>query len=142
MKTFTYAVKDSLVCSTCQRNDRVHYNLVAFHGSGRVFIDPETQSWCARCDSEANMVEPSEEFPYEEIRRADGNYFDSWSEVSDAGYSYRQTWCITSSDSEQGTWFCYDNAPHFVNVLGFIATNEHAKPGEYYEELLLNEELI
>ena len=143
MTIFTYLIDDQLVCSTCQQNDKVHYNLVAFHGSGRVHIDPDTPIWCARCEAEANMVEPSsKEFPYEEIRRDDGNFFDSWDEVEAAGYSYRQIWCITSGDTEEGTWFCYDNAHHYVNVLGYIATNEHAKPNEHYEELLLNEEFI
>jgi hypothetical protein len=140
MTTFKYTVNGGLVCSTCQSNDKVHYNLVAFPRNGRVLIDPDTQSWCARCEAEANMVIPNKDFPYDEIRRDDGNYFDSWKEVKAAGYAKTQTWCITTGDSEHGTWFCYDSSPHFVNVMGYVATKEHAKPGECYEELLLNEE--
>ena len=144
MKTFTYGVDDSMVCSTCQSNDKVHYNLVAFHAD-EVYPDPDVETWCGRCEAEANMVDPSPEFPYEEIRNARGDYFDSWDEVLAAGYEETQIWCVTSGESEQGnwegTWFCYDNNPHFVNVLGFMATKEHAKPGEQYNELLISERL-
>ena len=79
------------------------------------------------------------ELPYEEIRAPDGNYFDYWGDVLAAGYPENQVWCITIGDDEDGTWFCYDSEPHFVNVIGFIATKERAYHGECYEELLINE---
>ena len=139
MKTFTFEIDDNMVCSTCQHNDKVHYNLFAVH-NGEIQLDPDISTWCGRCESEADMVQPRLEFPYEEIRRADGNYFDSWKEVTTAGYADTQIWCVTTGDEEQGTWFCYENTRRFVDVLGFIATKEHAKPGECYEELVLNEE--
>ena len=141
MKTFTFEIDDSMVCSTCQHNDKVHYNLFAVH-NGEIQLDPGMATWCGRCEGEADMVNPNQEFPYGEIFRDDGNYFNSWADAAAAGYSDSQIWCVTTSDHEHGTWFCYDNSAHFVNVHGFIATKEHAKPGECYEELLLNEENV
>ena len=77
-----------------------------------------------------------DEFPYEEIRDPDGNYFLYYEDVIDAGYCEEQVWTVVSTDTDEGIWFAYDSTRRIVNVLGYIATKEHAVPGECYEEFV------
>ena len=141
MKTFNFTIDDSLVCSGCQTNRHVHYNIIGFH-QGKAYADPDIAIWCNRCEAEAEMVELGCEFPYEEIRDEGGDYFDCWSDVRDAGYDDDQIWCVTCADEHNGTWITYDRVMHFINVLGYIATKERSKPGESYSEFCLLEEEV
>ena len=131
MKTFNFTIDDSLVCSGCQTNRHVHYNIIGFH-QGKAYADPDVAIWCNRCEAEAEMVELGCEFPYEEIRDEGGDYFDCWSDVRDAGYDDDQIWCVT----------CADRVMHFINVLGYIATKDRSKPRETYSEFCLLEEEV
>lgn len=70
------------------------------------------------------------DFPFEEIRREDGNYFDTAQQARDAGYVDSQIWSIVS---EGDTWI-YGPCHHYVNRLGYIATKEHHDGNTYYEE--------
>lgn len=47
-----------LVCSSCGKNDRVHYNLVLFHGKSYFMDDPDIAVWCENCGGEADMIDP------------------------------------------------------------------------------------
>jgi len=76
------------------------------------------------------------EFPYEEIKDADGNYFLHYEDVIAAGYCEEQVWTVISTDNETGIYFTYDSRHRIVNVIGYIATEEEAVPGEYYEEFV------
>ena len=76
------------------------------------------------------------EFPYEEIKDADGNYFLHYEDVIDAGYCEEQVWTVISNDNANGIYFTYDSTRRIVNVIGYIATKEEAVPGEYYEEFV------
>ena len=79
-----------------------------------------------------------EEFPYEEIRNGDGDYFNNIDEITDEGFKVSQVWSVSLVDDndEKGdfTAYCYDEPHHVVNVIGYIATDEHRKNNEYYEE--------
>lgn len=71
------------------------------------------------------------EFPFGEIRKPSGDYFDNWQQARDAGYDDNQIWCVTEED---GTW-CYDSQPHFVNFIGCIATEERHNGDTTYIEV-------
>jgi hypothetical protein len=63
------------------------------------------------------------DFPYEEIRRPDGNYFQSWKEAKDAGYDDDQIWSVTSAEGDDGSeWIITGPPHHFCNHLGHLAT--------------------
>lgn len=70
------------------------------------------------------------EFPFEEIRRADGDYFSSQHEARQAGYDDDQIWSIVEGD---GSW-TYGPPYHVVNLIGLVATSERHDGMTYYEE--------
>lgn len=75
------------------------------------------------------------DFPYEEIRRPDGNYFQSWKEAKDAGWDDDQIWSVTSADGDDGSeWIIIGPPHHFCNHLGHLATLERHDNNTYYEE--------
>ena len=75
------------------------------------------------------------DFPCEEIRRPDGNYFQSWQEAKDAGYDDDQIWSVTSADGDDGSeWLITGPPHHFCNHIGHLATLERHDNNTYYEE--------
>ncbi len=72
------------------------------------------------------------DFPYEEIRADDGNYFATAAEAVAAGFDIDQVWSITEFD--EGDGIVYGPPHHYVNVLGFIATKERHDHETYFEE--------
>ena len=86
------------------------------------------------------------EFPFEEIRAPDGNYFASWAEAKAAGYDDDQIWSVTGGDDEFETLpdgtemrvctFLYGPPHHYVNHIGHIATSERHDGATYFEERL------
>lgn len=76
------------------------------------------------------MTDYFKDFPYEEIRKADGNYFDRPSQAMALGYTLSQIWSVVESDGS----YTYGPSHHIVNVLGFIATKEHHNSKTYYHE--------
>ncbi len=76
------------------------------------------------------MAEHFEDFPFEEIRRADGNYFDSWHEAREAGYPDNQIWSVAENEN---TW-TFGPPHHWVNVIGYTATTETHDGETYYHE--------
>lgn len=70
------------------------------------------------------------DFPFDEIRAPDGNYFRSWQEAKDAGYDDDQIWSITESE---GTW-TYGPPHHYINHVGHVATLERHDGETYYHE--------
>ena len=73
-------------------------------------------------------------FPYEEIKDTDGNYFQRYQDVLDAGFSDAQVWTVIVTDEDLGLWITYDNGYRFVNVLGYVASKEEVTAEECYEE--------
>ena len=72
------------------------------------------------------------EFPYDEIRKQNGDYFDSWQDAKDHGYEDNQIWSVTVHDDT----YCYGPPHHYVNHIGHIATKEIHDGKTYYEEEL------
>ena len=89
-------------------------------------------------EKEINEVfKTSEEFPYEEIRKDSGDYFDSIQEMEDAGFEESQMWSVTCADGDHGaTFYCYGPRNHWVNLIGYVATKEHHDGDTYYEECI------
>ena len=72
------------------------------------------------------------DFPFEEIRRPDGDYWSNWKEAKEAGYDDDQIWSVTVHDE----CYCYGPPEHYVNHLGHVATKERHDGNTYYEEIL------
>lgn len=71
-----------------------------------------------------------QDFPFEEIKNKDGDYFRTAKEVLEEGYAISQVWSVTESDDV----IVYGPYHHYVNLLGFVATEEHHNGSTYYEE--------
>jgi len=77
------------------------------------------------------------DFPYEEIRRPDGDYFQSWQEAKNAGWDNDQIWSVTSAEGHDGSeWIITGPPHHYVNHIGHIASLERHDNNTYYEECL------
>lgn len=74
------------------------------------------------------------DFPFEEIRKPDGNMFDTVQDALAAGYLENQIWSIATGD--EGDVWVYGPSYHFINVLGYIATAQPHDGNTYYEETL------
>lgn len=70
-------------------------------------------------------------FPFEEIRQPNGNYFYTATQAVQAGYSENQIWSIVEGDDRS---YCYGPHHHYVNLIGFVATNEAHDGSTYYSE--------
>tara|TARA_R100001015_G_C4608336_1_gene163530 strand:+ start:823 stop:1074 length:252 start_codon:yes stop_codon:yes gene_type:complete len=79
-----------------------------------------------------NMKIIKGEFPFEEIGRESGDWFDSWQEAKDAGFDDNQIWSITEHEDT----YSYGPPHHYINHIGHIATNERHDFETYYEETL------
>lgn len=76
------------------------------------------------------MADHYYEFPYEEIRRPNGDYFDTALEAEKAGFQRNQIWSVVEIDGN----FIYGPPHHFVNRIGFIATKETHDFDTYYHD--------
>lgn len=70
------------------------------------------------------------DFPFEEIRDANGDYFNKPSDAIALGYKLDQIWSVI----EEGGTYVYGPSYHFVNRIGFIATKETHDGDTYYVE--------
>lgn len=80
------------------------------------------------------MTMKEEEFPYKEIRDKDGNYWLSWKEVKKAGFSDNQIWSVTEYSEDDEATITYGPPRHYVNLLGYTATEERHDDNTYYHE--------
>ena len=71
-----------------------------------------------------------QEFPYEEIRKDTGDFFDSIAEAKAAGFKESQIWSVTEYEDT----FTYGPSRHWVNLLGYVATVEHHDDNTYFFE--------
>ena len=71
------------------------------------------------------------DFPFEEIRKECGNYFDTIQECKDAGFDEDQIWSIVVGDDNE---FCYGPSHHYVNFIGYVCTKERHDGFTYYIE--------
>jgi hypothetical protein len=80
-----------------------------------------------------------QDFPFDEIRDENGNYFSSVADAMKAGYQKSQIWSVVHGDGVGPNGedvYTYGPSFHYVNVIGYIATNEHHNNNTYYDELL------
>lgn len=71
-----------------------------------------------------------QEFPFEEIRKDSGDFFDSIEEAKAAGFEESQIWSVTECEDT----FTYGPSRHWVNLLGYVATVEHHDDNTYFFE--------
>jgi hypothetical protein len=69
-----------------------------------------------------------EDFPFEQTNE---DYFFTASEALRSGYKESQVWSVV--EGEDGT-FVYGPHYHYINVIGYITTEEHHDGNTYYEE--------
>jgi hypothetical protein len=75
----------------------------------------------------------SEDFPYEEIRDdivgGNGDLFSSVTEALTAGFDIAQVWSVT----EEEDVITHGPPHHWINLLGYVCTEEHHDQNTYYQ---------
>jgi len=74
------------------------------------------------------------EFPFEEIKLQDSDYFFSAQEAMDAGYAENQVWSLIEGE----TMYVTGPSHHRINVIGYFATKETHDGNTYYQEEMEN----
>lgn len=76
------------------------------------------------------------DFPFEEIRRADDNYFNTVAEAMAEGFAENQVWSVCHDDEDEDgvQTDTYGPAHHYVNRLGYVATKDFHDGNTYYIE--------
>ena len=84
------------------------------------------------------MADHNQEFPYEEIRKESGDYFSSVYEalMLNPGKTTANVWSVTESENT----FTYGPSRHYINLLGYVVTEETHDEDTYYHESLDLEE--
>ena len=72
-----------------------------------------------------------QEFPFEEIKDYEGDYFLSIEHLLVKGYTPNQIWSVVEADDNV---FIYGPMHHYVNLIGYIATKEYHNMNTYYCE--------
>jgi hypothetical protein len=73
-----------------------------------------------------------QDFPFDEIKKESGDYFNTIQEAMNAGYIPNQIWSVVEGDDEKV--FIYGPCHHVVNLIGYIATKEYHDGETYYQE--------
>ena len=84
---------------------------------------------------------PIPEFPYEEIRDKNGDYFLTLEAAKAAGHEEDHIWVVIITDDideetdEEITHYTFTHPRHYVNKIGYVATAEAREHDdeEYYE---------
>ena len=77
-----------------------------------------------------------QDFPFEEIKDKNGDYFNTAQDVMNEGHSLSQVWSVVEGEDGDNDVLSYGPYHHRINVLGFIATKEHHDMDTYYEEMV------
>lgn len=81
------------------------------------------------------MIIHNEDFPFNELRKHDGDYYQNQRELEHAGFEESQMWSVTEATSDEGDeLYIYGPVHHWVNIVGYIGTAEHHDGETYYEE--------
>lgn len=84
---------------------------------------------------------PIPDFPYEEIRDKNGDYFLTLEAAKAAGHEEDNIWVVIINDAideetgEEITHYTYTHPRHYVNKIGYVATGEAREHDdeEYYD---------
>ena len=85
--------------------------------------------------SDSNHVVNYTDFPFDEIRSEDGDYFNSSQELLDLGFKNNQIWSVIFTEADHPAFYgtyTYGPSHHYINRLGFIATRETHDNNTYY----------
>ena len=75
------------------------------------------------------------DFPFNELRKHTGDYYDNRNEMETAGFEESQMWSVIEATADDGAeYLCYGPVHHFVNLIGYVCTAEHHDGDTYYEE--------
>ena len=83
-------------------------------------------------NSDHSLQDSNTPFPYEEIHKDSGDYFDSVAQAQAAGLCLEQIWSVIID----GDICTYGPPHHFVNVIGYVGTKELHDHNTYFEERL------
>ena len=76
------------------------------------------------------------DFPFEEIKKESGDYFNSIKEMEDLGFTENQMWSVVYDDTDNGCVYTFGPRDHWINLIGYVATKEEHDGDTYYEELI------
>jgi hypothetical protein len=78
-----------------------------------------------------------QDFPFNELRKPNGDYYDNRTQMERAGFAVSQMWSVTDAEGEHGEeYLCYGPVQHYINLIGYIATAEHHDGDTYYMECI------
>ena len=75
-------------------------------------------------------------FPFEEQRRESGAFFSTIQEAKDLGFTEDQIWSVVITDHDEGYTYTFGPSHHWIDLLGYVATNEKHDGNTYYEETM------
>lgn len=79
------------------------------------------------------------EFPFNELRMPDGNYYDNKSQLELAGFEESQMWSVVEAEADDGAeLYVYGPVHHYINLIGYIGTAEKHDGNTYYVETIRN----
>lgn len=83
------------------------------------------------------------EFPFQELRMPNGDYYDNQVQMQNAGFIQAQMWSIVEATGEDNSeWYVYGPADHYVNLVGYVATAEKHDGKTYYNECIKTAEEV
>ena len=83
------------------------------------------------------MTDIYDPFPYTELRKPDGQYYDNPTEMLRAGFVPSQMWSVIEAEGHDGSeWVITGPVHHYINLLGYCATAEHHDENTYYHECI------
>ncbi len=84
------------------------------------------------------MIYENTDFPFDEIRDSNGDYFETIDQaMKQTGLTVDNVWSVVSDDHmEKDNWMVYIYGPshHYCNILGYVVTKEPHDSETYYIE--------
>ena len=119
--------------------DTIGFDVVMYQNGCRIgsvksyMVEEEAREDCEALNEYAPQEEALPEFPYTEIRDAGGDLFPTYADALRAGFDASQIWAIMTGELGSFCW-TYCAGPHFVDVLGYVATTERHTGGECFDD--------
>ena len=157
MKSFKVTAHKIIGCEAIvyAENKEAAFNIAYFNSDELDWNEFDQLDFSVQPDKKVKITE-AKEFPYEEIKDKNGDYFGSiaaaLAKIADMQNlpqggmttewrirALKQIWSVIITDTEEGVIFTFTNPDHFVNREGFIVTKEARQhyDEEYNEEVEL-----